>query len=187
LRGLTSTSGKAYPSQKGGSCSFSALGVVAYAASPSLGQTPLYKLMYAFVYRLYDPGHFADPSYVGVVPDLQKNLVTYTIRISEGDLVCPGFSHIYATNPFASRTHVLSNPLSDIKVDGKVLKDQLCPYNRRFYEYGILSMHVHSPQKVPGVAEAVCHELIEIPVSLRVSRVKHRMELQQLGSSTTRP
>ena len=148
----------------------------------------LYKLMYAFVYRLYDPGHFADPSYVAMVPDLQKNLVMYTIRISEGDLVCPGFSPIYATNPFASRTHVLSNPLSDIKVDGRVftvLKDQLCQPDRRFDEYGILSMHVHSPEKVPGVAEAVCHELIEIPVSLRVSRVKHRMGLQQLGSPIT--
>ena len=147
--------------------------------------TQLYKLMYAFVYRLYDSGHFADPSYVAMVPDLKKNVVTYTIRLSEGNLVCSGFSPIYATNPFGSRTHVLSNPHSDVKVDGKVftvLKDQLCERDRRFDEYGILTMNVHSPEKVPGVVEAVYHELVEIPVSLRVSRVKHRIGLQQLGS-----
>jgi hypothetical protein len=55
------------------------------------------------------------------------------IRISEGDLVCPGFSPIYATNPFATRTHILLNPLSDIEVDSKVftvLNDQLCHPDR---------------------------------------------------------
>jgi len=51
-----------------------------------------------------------------MVPDLQKNVVMYTTDIS-GDLVSPP----YATNPFASRTHILSDPLSDIEVDGKVL------------------------------------------------------------------
>jgi len=42
----------------------------------------LYKLMYAFVYWLYDPGYFEDPSYVAMVSNLQKNLVAYTIRIT---------------------------------------------------------------------------------------------------------
>lgn len=37
----------------------------------------VYKLMYAFVYRLYDPGYFGDLSYVAMVPDLQKNLVNH--------------------------------------------------------------------------------------------------------------
>lgn len=34
----------------------------------------LYKLMYAFIYRLYEPGHFKDPTYVAMVPDLQKTM-----------------------------------------------------------------------------------------------------------------
>lgn len=52
----------------------------------------------------------------------------------------------------------------------KVLKYQLCQPDRRFDVYSILTMHVHSPEKVPGVVEAVYHELI--PVSLHVSRAK---------------
>jgi len=123
-----------------------------------------------------------------MVPDLQKNLVMYMIRISEGDLVCPSFSPIYATNLLASCTHVLLNPLLDIKVDSRVftvIKDQLCQPDHQFDKYGILSMHVHSPEKVPGMAEVVCHKLIQIPVSLRVSRVKHRIGLQQFGSPIT--
>jgi len=66
-----------------------------------------------------------------------------------------------------------------------LLKDQLCQSYCRFDEYGILSMHVHSSEKVPGMVEVVCHKLIEIPMFLHVSRVKHHMELQQLGSPIT--
>lgn len=139
----------------------------------------LYKLMYAFTYRLYEPGHFKDPAYVAMVPDLQKNYVTYTIRISitvktEVDDVetkheifkdCPDFLPIYAINPFESRIHILSNPNSEIEVNRKplrVFKDQLCRPETRFDENYILTL-VHSPEKVPGVVEAVYHELIQMP------------------------
>ncbi|SRR5258707_15418660 len=122
----TSTSGKDCSSQKGGSCSLSGLGVVAYAASPSLGPTPnSYKLMYTFVHCLYDPGHFADPSYIAMVPDLQTKVVIYAIRISEGGSSLSRFLPHTRPNPFASRTHAL---FEFTKVDGKVftvLKDQL--------------------------------------------------------------
>ena len=80
------------------------------------------------------------------------------------------------------------NPHSDIEVDGKLLtvvKDQLSRPDPRFDEYTILTTHVHSPEKVPGVVEAVYHELVEIPDSLGVSRVKHCMGLRQLGSPIT--
>jgi hypothetical protein len=133
-----------------------------------------------------------------MVPNFQKDFVEYTIRISiktqvdgvetDEGLDCPGFSPIYATRPFGSRTHILSNPRSDIRVDGKVLtvvKDQLADLIPRFDEYTILTSHVHSPEKVPGVVEAVCHELVKIPESLGVSRVKHRMGLRQSGSPIT--
>lgn len=156
----------------------------------------LYKLMYAFVYRLYDPGYFGDPSYVAMVPDLQKNLVAYTIRItvdSDGadakkkTIDCPGFSPIYARNPYESRTHILSNPTSDIKVGGKVLKvvkDQLCRIGTRFDEHTILTL-VHTPEEVPGVVEAVFHELVNISPLLDISRAKHRLGLRQTGSPIT--
>jgi len=97
--------------------------------------TNIYKLMYVFVYRLYEPGDFADTSYLHVEPD-DETFVKYTICITgtrdngEGYTIdCPGFSPIYASSPFGTRTHVLSNPSSDVKVKGQplmVLKDQLC-------------------------------------------------------------
>ena len=154
----------------------------------------VYKLMYAFVYRLYDPGHFGDPSYLSMVPNLHENLVTYTIRITVDDqdkksnsIDCSGFSPIYASRPFGSRTHILSNPRSEIKVGGKVMrviKDQLCQPGTRFDEHNILT-HIHSPAKVPGVVEAVYHESIDIPPLLGVSGEKCRMGLRQLGSPIT--
>lgn len=160
--------------------------------------TGLYKLMYAFIYRLYDPGHFEDPSYVTMIPDLQANLVAYTIRIStktqvggvekEEHLDCPDFTPLYATNPFGTRTHILSNPFSDIKINGKVLtvlKDQLCRPDPRFEEYTILARHIHMPERVPGVVEAIYHKSIDIPVPLEVSRVKQRIGLRQSGVPIT--
>jgi hypothetical protein len=151
--------------------------------------------MYAFVYRLYDPGYFGDPSYVSMIPNLHKNLVAYTIRItvdSDGadakkTIDCPGFSPIYARNPYESRTHILSNPTSEIEVGGKVfkvVKDQLCRIGTRFDEHTILTL-VHTPEEVPGVVQAVFHELVNIPPLLDVSRAKHRLGLRQTGSPIT--
>jgi hypothetical protein len=127
---------------------------------------------------------------VTTVPNFQKDFVEYTIRIStktqadgvetNKDVDCHGFSPIYATSPFVSRTHLLSNPHSDIKFDGNfltVFKDQLSRSDPRFDEYAIFTTHVHSPEKVPGVVEAVYHELVEIPNSLGVSRVNGTMAI----------
>ena len=154
----------------------------------------LYKLMYAFVFRLYDPGDFMDQCYVDMVPLADR--VTFTIRIplgagvdgveTERELECAGFSPIYATNPFGTRTHILSNPDSDIVINDRVLtvfKDQLCRPDPRFDEYTILT-HIHE-EGMPGVVEAVYHKSIDIPERFDVARKKHRMGLRQSGSPIT--
>jgi len=150
--------------------------------------TNIYKLMYVFVYRLYEPGHFADPSYLHVEPD-DETFVKYTIRITgtrdsgEGYTIdCPGFFPIYASSPFGSRTHILSNPSSDVKVNGQpltVLKDQLCRRGTRFDEWSILA-RIHGPGKVPSVVEAVHTETIDLPLS--EGRQKTRLGLRQSGN-----
>ncbi|KAI0283159.1 hypothetical protein BC826DRAFT_1110371 [Russula brevipes] len=150
----------------------------------------LHRIMYAFLYRLYDPGDFEDPSYVEMVPDLKEKRVTYTVQITVNAKVnggekmnCPGFRPIYASRPFGTRTHVLSKPDSDVKVNGErltVLKDQLCRVETRFDEHDIL-MGIHSQEKVPGVAQAAHHESTEVPFCQ--SRKKHLTGLQQTGKA----
>ena len=151
------------------------------------GSKDLRKLMSAFIYRLYDPGNFADPSYVAMVPNPEKNFVTYSIRLAEVNTIINNLRPIYASNPFGSRTHILSNPESEVNVDGKpltVLKDQLCQVEMRFDEYDVLT-HVHHPEKVPGVIEAVYHEVIPIPRDFCQAREKHRLGLRQTGKPFT--
>ena len=87
-----------------------------------------YKLSYAFIYRLYEPGDFADSSYIKTEYD-KDTTAKYTIQIAYpgGTKECRGFYSIYARNPFATRTHVLSNP--EFKVEGHdltIVKDQFC-------------------------------------------------------------
>lgn len=159
----------------------------------------LYKLMYAFVHRLYEPGDFVDPSYVKVVPNLNDGFVTYTVRIPvtqktvvngveqevEDSIECHGFQPIYASSPFATRTHILSNPQSKVMVNGKALtvfKDQLCRLGTRFNEHSILT-HIHNRETVPGVVEEVYHELIKSPRILGSDKVKRRLGLRQSGRS----
>jgi hypothetical protein len=152
------------------------------------GHEDLYSLFYAFLYWLYDPGPFADLSYQEMVPHLMKNFVTYTvwIRGEDGkDIICPGFCPIFSSNPFGTCTHVLSNADSKVKVNNKllvVLKDQLCRAETRFTERHILSQ-VHSPEMVPGVVEAVCHDSIE--TLFCKFRMKHHMGLRQFGRPFT--
>ena len=145
----------------------------------------LHKFLYAFIYRLYEPGHFADPSYINTKFD-EKTTAKYTINIThgEGKIACHDFYPIYARNPFATRTHVLSNP--NFKVKGNdltILKDQFSRVNRRFDERTILDMHVHNPERVPGVVVAACGETIQLP--LKGERCKHRLGLGESGSPFT--
>ena len=68
----------------------------------------LYKLLYAFIYRLYDPSHFADPLYTRTGFNKETSEATYTVRFKSNKY--PDFRTIHASNPFTVRTHVLSNP-----------------------------------------------------------------------------
>jgi hypothetical protein len=150
----------------------------------------LYRLLYAFLYRLYDPGHFADKSYTRTKADLLEQTVGYTVKIripstdgSTGTLDCTGFCATSARNPFTTRTHVLSNPSFKEKVNGKaltVLKDQLCRSGTRFDEEMILKA-IHGKRVVPGVVEAVHHETIRNRWSKLIKRDKHRYGLRQFG------
>jgi hypothetical protein len=145
----------------------------------------LYKLLYAFIYRLYEPGDFADSSYIKTEFD-EDTTARYTIKIAypRGTKECHGFYSIYARNPFATRTHVLSNP--NFKVEGHdltILKDQFCRVKRRFEELTILNEYVHKPERVPGVVVAVYGEQIKPPRS--EERCKHRLGLRESGSRFT--
>ena len=140
------------------------------------------KLLYAFIYRLYEPGNFADSSYMKTEFS-DESTARYTINIIDqgGTKECPGFYSIYARNPFAARTHVLSNP--NFKVHGNnltVLKDQVCRRGRRFTELKILNKYVHKPEGVPGVVVATYGEEIRQPLSKE--RRKHRLGLGESGS-----
>ncbi|KAI0294964.1 hypothetical protein BC826DRAFT_1009694 [Russula brevipes] len=155
------------------------------------GIKDLHRLMYAFVYRLYDPGHFADSSYVGMVPNLESGQAAYTVRVTEANGVTrtektiTGLLLIHASSPFGTRTHILSNPASEVSVNGKhltVLKDQLCRIGTQFDECRILSQ-IHSLEEVPGVVEAIYKEEIKIPRSICEFRIKRRMGMWQLGTS----
>jgi hypothetical protein len=168
-------------------------GVGTHSFSVKWGSKELHRLLFAFVYRLYDPGDFVDSSYVKMVPNWKENSVTYNVRITEGNdmdghpITISNLRPMYASNPFGTRTHILSNPDSKVKINGKpltVVKDQLCRVGTRFDEYGILT-EVHSPEKVPGVVEAVYHEVIKIPRDFCPSREKYRLGLRQMGKPLT--
>jgi hypothetical protein len=168
-------------------------GVGTHSFSVKWGSKELHRLLFAFVYRLYDPGDFVDSSYVKMVPNWKENSVTYNVRITEGNdmdrhpITISNLRPMYASNPFGTRTHILSNPDSKVKINGKpltVVKDQLCRVGTRFNEYDILT-EVHSPEKVPGVVEAVYREVIKIPRDFCPSREKHRLGLRQMGKPLT--
>ncbi|KAG8946856.1 hypothetical protein FRC04_011403 [Tulasnella sp. 424] len=159
----------------------------------------LYKLMYAFIYRLYEPGDFVDRSYKKMEPDHTRDFVTYTVGIAtttetEGDgaveveVDCPDLVPIYASNPFETRTHVLSSPHSTFMVNGRVLsvlKDQFCRLGTQFNEQDILN-RIHTPEKVPGVVEMVYHKMMDLPyleeLDVQVRRGKNRIGVRQLGT-----
>ncbi len=141
----------------------------------------LYKVIYASIYRLYDPSHFADPSYTRTGFNEETFEATYTVHLEKD---YPGFRTIHARNPFTTRTHVLSNP-SLTQGDDRpptVLKEQLCRSGRRFNELTILTK-IHQPMNVPGVVEAIDGDIIEAPLS--PGREKHCLGLRQTGSPFT--
>ena len=86
------------------------------------------KLLYVFIYHLYDPGNFANLTYSKPEFD-EEATARYTIMINhpQGTTECCGFYPIYSRNLFATRTHILLNP--NFKFEGNnltILKDQYC-------------------------------------------------------------
>jgi hypothetical protein len=139
----------------------------------------LYKFLYAFIYRLYDPSHFANSSFKKLRFDKETSEATYTVCFKKEEY--PNFRTIHARNPFATRTHVLSNPSLTQRAP-TVFKEQLCRTGRRFDELTILTK-IHRGKKVPGVVEAVFGEIIEAPLS--PERQRHLLGLRQTGSPFT--
>ncbi|KAG8971506.1 hypothetical protein FRB90_010477, partial [Tulasnella sp. 427] len=154
----------------------------------------VFRLMYAFIYRLYDPGNFADPTYV-VEPPWDPKCATYTITINtkvdsgptgeQRPVACRRFVPLSASNPFGTRTHVLFNLESDVVLNHKkllVIKDQLSHIGTRFDENAIIE-HIHKLGTVPGVIQAAHYEEIELPLSERVCRSKRRLGMWQHGTT----
>jgi hypothetical protein len=138
--------------------------------------------LYAFIYRLYNPRNFVDSSYIETKFD-EETVAKYTISIAyQGRTIdCDGFYSIYAKNPFATRTHVLSNPGFTYEGDKiTIIKDQLCRVKRRFEELTILNEYVHKPEAVPGVVVAASGKRFNYPWS--EERCKHRLGLIESGS-----
>ena len=110
-------------------------------------------------------------------------MARYTNKITDHGHTkeCHGFYSIYAGNPFATRTHVLSNPAFKLRDnDLTVLKDQLCQ-GKCFEELEILKEHVHSPKWVPGVVVATHGENFKPPLSKE--RRKYHLGFEESGSS----
>jgi hypothetical protein len=143
----------------------------------------LYELVYAFLWRLYEPGTFADDSFVRMDPTAGEPKYTVRIRIRNEAQPhdCHGFRLLFASNPFGTRTQILANPSSNIEIDGEpltILKVQLCRVGTRFNEHLILS-RIHTPQEVPGVVKMVYSDVIEVPHLS--GRVKYRTGLRESG------
>ena len=89
----------------------------------------LHKFIYAFIYRLYEPSHFADPSYARTGFNKETYEVSYTVDFSMKKF--SGFRTIHAKNPFTTCTHVLSKHSNPSLTQGAdrsltVIKEQLC-------------------------------------------------------------
>ena len=150
--------------------------------SVNWGNENLHKLIYASIYRMYDPSHFKDPSFTRTGFNKVTSKATYAVRFKDKEY--SDFCTIHARNPFGARIHVLSNPSLTQGDDSPptVIKEQLCRTGRRFDELTILTK-IHQSMVVPGVVEAVDGETIEVPLS--PERVKHRLGLRQTGSPFT--
>ncbi|KAG9013494.1 hypothetical protein FRB90_006014 [Tulasnella sp. 427] len=157
----------------------------------------LFRLLYVFIYRLYSPGQFADPTYTRV--DTLRDSVIYTVTIMQDikvagvpngekkQVVCPNFAPIFASNPFGTRTHVLFNPDSEVSLSGsskklRVLKEQLCRIGTRFDENAIIE-HIHESGIVPGFVQALHHEENKLPLSNIVSSAGRRLGMCQYGTA----
>jgi hypothetical protein len=124
----------------------------------------------------------------GTTEPLVKEVSSEESVAAKKEVNYTSFHHIFASNPFGTRTHVFTR-VDPVKVGDSVgrfavVKDQLCREGTRSPEHDILK-RIHRPQTVPGVVEAVFHEIVQLPpkvVALNIGRDKHRHGLRQLGT-----
>ena len=140
------------------------------------------KLLYVFIYHLYNPGNFTDSTYSKPKFDEEATArYIITINCPRGMTECCGFYPIYSQNLFAMHTHILSNP--NFKIEGNdltILKDQYCQVKRCFEELTILNEYVHKPEHVPGMVVATYGKHIKSPYSKE--RCKHHLRLEESRS-----
>jgi hypothetical protein len=127
----------------------------------------LARTMFAFIYRLYNPGLWVKKDYSRRrISEDGHTTAAFDLKVKLTDakqiVQCDRFQPVYASRPFGTRTHVLVNPTSEIYVEGKhvlVIKDQLC-HDRRFTEKEIYEQ-IHADGSVPGVARPAFHFIYE--------------------------
>ncbi|KAJ8519769.1 hypothetical protein ONZ45_g3308 [Pleurotus djamor] len=106
------------------------------------GSDSITEVVFAFLYRLYRPGNWADSSFTRKVTEHD---VTFDIKVK--GTTYEDFKPLFASNPFVTRTHVLFN-LNNPSV--KVITSQLSRKSRRFVEREIYQ-HIRRDGDVPGI------------------------------------
>ncbi|KAJ8469093.1 hypothetical protein ONZ45_g17007 [Pleurotus djamor] len=140
----------------------------------------LLDMLYRFIFRLYKPGHFADPSC-----QRDKGKLTYTLSIHrkpddalvELEEKHSGYELIYASAPFNTRTNIF---LNDTATEIPVFKDQYSREGTAKHEYDMLEL-VHKEARMVGVVWPVHHEMLTIPAPVREKREKSRLAMRQRG------
>ncbi|KAJ8469668.1 hypothetical protein ONZ45_g16818 [Pleurotus djamor] len=140
----------------------------------------LLDMLYRFIFRLYKPGRFADPSC-----QRDDGKLTYTLSIHRkpvGALVeveekHSGYELIYASAPFNTRTNVF---LNDTAPEIPVFKDQYSREGTAKHEYDMLEL-VHKEARMVGVVWPVHHEMLTVPAPVREKRDKSRLAMHQRG------
>ncbi|KAJ8514842.1 hypothetical protein ONZ45_g7680 [Pleurotus djamor] len=120
------------------------------------------KIVFAFLYRLYDPGEWAIPQFSRRV---DVNDPVFDIRIDQTIYV--GFKPIFASNPFKTRVHVFANP---DHATVRVIKSQLSRNSRRFLEREIYN-HIHRDGDVPGIPHVHFFFDLPAPDALRTQNI----------------
>ncbi|KAJ8514827.1 hypothetical protein ONZ45_g7679 [Pleurotus djamor] len=135
------------------------------------GSDLITELIYAFVYRLYSPGNWANPHFTKKVTE---NDAVFDIKVN--DIPYEDFKPLFASNPFRTRTHVLFNLNHSSAV--QVIKSQLSRKSRRFVEREIYQ-HIRRDGDVPGIPHVL--HFFDVEVALNPTRTLHIIALKEYG------
>ncbi|KAJ8519768.1 hypothetical protein ONZ45_g3314 [Pleurotus djamor] len=129
------------------------------------------KMVFAFLYRLYDPGEWAMPR---VSRRVDGNDTVFDVRTDDTTIYL-GFKPIFASDPFRTRTHVFANPDHPTV---RVIKSQLSRNSRRFLEREIYN-HIHRDGDVPGIPHV--HFFFDLPAPPDALRTQNIIGLREHG------